>query len=244
MITSLQRLSPLFSRLKNAYYSKGTIRWLVGPMIPLLAALVTLPIMSGVQGSPGSGRKEVGAPSAVKTPDVRPAALSEKVRKLQAANAALSRQLKGLIPSEAYLVIDTAGNRVFLRQGEETRAEMLASCGSGNFLQNPKDGKRWVFDTPRGQFTVKSKLTDPVWIKPDWAYLEEGEEIPKNPAERALSGMMGDYALGIGNGYFIHGTLYSRLLGRNVSHGCVRLGEKDLALLYRTLPMGTRVIIF
>ena len=39
--------------------------------------------------------------------------------------------------------------------------------------------------------------------------------------------MMGDYALGIGSGYFIHGTLYKRLLGRNVSHGCVRLGDED-----------------
>ena len=213
-------------------------------MIPLVAALVTLPIMSVVQGSLGSGRKVVGAPSAAKTLGAKPVALPEKIRKLHAANAALNHQLKGLIPSEPYLVIDTAGNRVFLRQGEETKAEMLASCGSGNVLQSPKDGKRWVFDTPRGQFSVKSKLTDPVWIKPDWAYLEENEEIPKNPADRALSGMMGDYALGIGNGYFIHGTLYSRLLGRNVSHGCVRLGEKDLAMLYRTLPLGTRVIIF
>jgi L,D-transpeptidase YbiS len=55
---------------------------------------------------------------------------------------------------------------------------------------------------------------------------------------------MGDYALGLGNGYFIHGTLYKRMLGRNVSHGCVRLGDEDLAHLYRNVPIGTRVFIF
>ena len=56
--------------------------------------------------------------------------------------------------------------------------------------------------------------------------------------------MMGDYALGLGRGYFIHGTMYKRLLGRNVSHGCVRLGDEDLKLLYTSIPIGTRVIIY
>ncbi len=56
--------------------------------------------------------------------------------------------------------------------------------------------------------------------------------------------MLGEYAVGIGRGYFIHGTLYSRLLGRNVSHGCVRLGDEDLRALVRATEIGTRVIIY
>ena len=55
---------------------------------------------------------------------------------------------------------------------------------------------------------------------------------------------MGDYALGIGRGYFLHGTLYKRLLGRNVSHGCVRLGDEDLEFLFKTATLGTKVIIY
>jgi len=179
--------------------------------------------------------------AAVGADATRPAQSAEQLR---AANQKLARKIAALTPREDFLVIDTAANRVTLRQGETVVRDMLASCGSGNVLEDPASGRRWVFDTPRGQFRVKSKVTNPLWIKPDWAFLEEGQPIPSRAAERAEPGMMGDYALGIGNGYFIHGTLYKRMLGRNVSHGCVRLGDEDLAHLYRTVPIGTRVFIF
>lgn len=162
----------------------------------------------------------------------------------QAANERLAKKIAGQKPGDAYLVIDTAANRVTLRQGDVVLRDMTASCGSGNVLEDKASGRRWVFDTPRGQYRIQSKVKNPLWIKPDWAFLEAGKPIPANSAERAEPGAMGDYALGLGKGYFIHGTLYKRMLGRNVSHGCVRLGDEDLAHLYRTLPIGTRVFIF
>ena len=162
----------------------------------------------------------------------------------QAANERLARKIEALTPKEAYLVVDTAGNRVTLRQGVTVLRDMPASCGSGNVLEDTASGRRWVFETPHGQHRIKSKVTNPLWIKPDWAFLEEGKPIPTKASERAEPGVMGDYALGIGNGYFLHGTLYKRMLGRNVSHGCVRLGDEDLAHLYRSVPIGTRVFIF
>lgn len=164
--------------------------------------------------------------------------------KLAAANDKLRKKLAALAPKGQYVVIDTANNRVFLRDGERILREMVASCGSGNVLVDPVGGRTWTFDTPRGQFQVKSKVNNPVWIKPDWAFIEEGEPIPKDPRLRADANVMGDYALGIGNGYFIHGTLYKRLLGRNVSHGCVRLGDEDLEFLFKTATLGTKVIIY
>jgi L,D-transpeptidase YbiS len=170
--------------------------------------------------------------------------LSMDAGKLSKSNEVLERKIKNLAPKGQYLVIDTAGNRVYLRQGEQTVREMIASCGSGNVLEDPKGGRKWTFDTPRGEFKVLSKITDPIWIKPDWAFIEEGEPIPSKSADRAEPGMMGDYALGLGRGYFIHGTMYKRLLGRNVSHGCVRLGDEDLKHLYTSVPIGTRVIIY
>lgn len=163
---------------------------------------------------------------------------------LQADNEQLLRKIKGQAPKGLYIVIDTAGNRVFLKRGDETLKEMLASCGSGNVLEDPVGGRSWTFDTPRGDFRIQKKVTKPVWIKPDWAFLEEGEPIPERSSERNMPGMMGNYALGIGDGYYIHGTLYSRLLGRNVSHGCVRLGDADLEELYRSADLGTRVLIY
>ena len=164
--------------------------------------------------------------------------------KLAAANAKLRKKLAVLAPKGQYVVIDTANNRVYLREGERTLRDMIASCGTGNVLEDPVSGRTWTFETPRGQFQVKSKVNNPVWIKPDWAFIEEGEPIPRDPRERADANVMGDYALGIGNGYFIHGTLYKRLLGRNVSHGCVRLGDDDLEFLFKTATLGTKVIIY
>jgi L,D-transpeptidase YbiS len=164
--------------------------------------------------------------------------------KLATANETLRKKTDALAPKGQYVVVDTANNRVSLREGGRILREMVASCGSGNVLVDPVGGRTWTFDTPRGQFQVRSKVNNPVWIKPDWAFIEEGEPIPPKGADRAERNMMGDYALGIGNGYFLHGTLYKRLLGRNVSHGCVRLGDEDLEFLFKTATLGTKVIIF
>ena len=88
--------------------------------------------------------------------------------------------------------------------------------------------REWVFDSPRGRFEVRSMLRNPVWRKPDWAFVEESQPIPTNPADRLDYGTLGEYALYFGDGFMIHGTLYERLLGRAVSHGCIRVGRDDL----------------
>ena len=104
--------------------------------------------------------------------------------------------------------------------------------------------RKWVFDTPRGVFSVQSKFTSPIWTKPDWAFIEEGETIPESASKRVEKGVLGDYSLGFGNGYFIHGTLYTRLLGKNVTHGCIRVGDKDLKKVFFATDIGTKIIIF
>ena len=53
--------------------------------------------------------------------------------------------------------------------------------------------------------------------------------VPTNAADRVEQGVLGEYALGFGKGYFIHGTLYTRLLGKNVTHGCIRLLVRRLS---------------
>lgn len=188
----------------------------------------------------GHRHGEAAAEVAVRDDKGRPVAPD----KLAAANARLQKKIAALAPKGQYVVIDTANNRVFLREGERILREMVASCGSGNVLVDPVGGRTWTFDTPRGQFQIRSKVKDPIWIKPDWAFIEEGEPIPARSSERAEANVMGDYALGIGQGYFLHGTLYKRLLGRNVSHGCVRLGDEDIEFLYKTAVLGTKVMIF
>ena len=168
----------------------------------------------------------------------------EDVKALQSESRQLEKKIEKARPKGLFLVVDTGRNRLTVRDGERVVREVVVSCGSGGVLEDPKGGRTWVFDTPRGERQVKSKAKHPTWIKPDWAFIEEGEEIPKKYDDRVEEGVLGDYALGIGNGYFLHGTLYTRLLGRNVTHGCVRIGDADLEYLYKNVPLGTKVYLF
>jgi L,D-transpeptidase ErfK/SrfK len=167
------------------------------------------------------------------------------LRTLQARYKVLSKQLSQLMPNQPYILVDTARNRLYVKQQEQVVLDAIASTGSGTILDKPgEDNSRWIFDTPRGEFLVKSKLTNPTWIKPDWAFIEEGLAVPQSAADRAEQGVLGDYALGFGKGYFIHGTLYTRLLGKNVTHGCIRLNDSDLKGVYKLARVGTPIMIF
>jgi L,D-transpeptidase YbiS len=106
--------------------------------------------------------------------------------------------------------------------------------------------KKWMFETPKGVKRIQGKTESPVWRKPDWAFIEEGLPVPKHQFsyERYEFGVLGDYALSLGDGYMIHGTLYKRLLGMPVTHGCVRMDDADLEKVYRTLEIGSKVYIF
>ena len=149
-------------------------------------------------------------------------------------------------PGERYIVVDTHANRVYLRTEDKILLEAPCSTGSGDTLVDTATGRVWVFNTPKGQFTVDSKMVEPWWRKPDWAFIEEGlpPPPPAKAHERLDPEVMGDYAIGFGDGYFLHGTLYERLLGVNVTHGCVRLGAKDLTQLYQQVGIGTSVYVF
>ena len=166
--------------------------------------------------------------------------LNELIRK----NRTLRKGIAGLSPKGVYIVIDTARELLSLKKGNRTILKALVSSGNGNILRDPSGKRQWIFGTPRGEFEVKGKIASPKWIKPDWVFIEEEEDIPKNWEDRVEEGVLGDYALAFGNGYFIHGTLYRRLLGRNVTHGCIRVGDQDLEAIYRSSRVGTKIYIF
>lgn len=169
---------------------------------------------------------------------------SAKIKALTQKNEKLRVKLAALAPKGNYIVVDTAENVLSVMRGGSSVYTAKVSSGSGNMLLDKAGGRQWVFDTPRGQFSVGSKLLEPDWIKPDWAFIEEGQSVPSNWGDRVEPGMLGEYALGFGNGYFIHGTLYTRLIGRNVTHGCIRAGNKDLEFIYKNAQVGTKVYIF
>ncbi len=167
------------------------------------------------------------------------------LQSLQARYKLLSARLSRLKPNQPYILVDTARNHLYVKRQDVIVLDALASTGSGTILDKPGEANdQWIFDTPRGEFRVQSKLTNPAWVKPDWAFIEEGLQVPQNPADRVEQGVLGDYALGFGKGYFIHGTLYTRLLGKNVTHGCIRLNDGDLKSVYQLARIGTPIVIF
>ena len=66
---------------------------------------------------------------------------------------------------------------------------------------------------------------------------------PTNTKQRHFKGVLGDYRIELGDGYGIHGTDQPEKLGQSVSHGCVRLGDQDIAHLYAITNIGDTVII-
>ena len=172
------------------------------------------------------------------------AAPERTTARLRARQRQLRTQLARLRPRGLYIVIDQTNNRLYLRKDDEPVLEAICSAGSGMVLKEGEGGRQWVFDTPRGRFQVLSRIENPVWKKPDWAFVEQGEPIPSNAAERFEAGTLGEYAFYFGNGYLIHGTLYERLLGRSVTHGCIRLGRDDLRQLWAKVPVGTPIYIY
>ena len=156
----------------------------------------------------------------------------------------IESKLEKLKPVKPYIVVNTTANRFSLRSidGDTIRT---GACSTGKNEILIAGNKRIVFKTPTGLFAVQNKQEDRPWIKPDWAFIEDGLPIPSaRSASRVEMGSLGDYAMGIGNGYMIHGTLYQRFLGLPVTHGCVRLGDKDLDVVYHTLSKGSKVFIY
>ncbi len=98
----------------------------------------------------------------------------------------------------------------------------------------------------RGQATVGRKAEWPDWRPPKEMRLRQPElpEImpggPENP--------LGARALYLFEGnrdtlYRIHGTAEPWTIGTNVSSGCVRLLNEEVADLYLRTPIGTRVVV-
>lgn len=156
----------------------------------------------------------------------------------------LEKKMAALQPRGVYIVVDASQNRLRLMKNDTVLREAVVSAGTGAVLKDEKSGRTWVFETPRGVRVVRTKKTNPCWTRPDWDYVENGEPLPRNWRDRIDCAALGDYALYLGDGYMIHGTLYERSLGLSVTHGCVRVGAEDLEAVYKAAPVGTKVYLY
>jgi lipoprotein-anchoring transpeptidase ErfK/SrfK len=107
------------------------------------------------------------------------------------------------------------GTWIEMRDGEVGRVNQF-----GNF---------WPF-TPGIEIIFDSKLFIP----------------PLSSPQRRVPDALGPFKLDTGDGYLIHGTnIYNEdSIGLPASHGCVRMYNEDLELLYAMVDTGTPVFIF
>jgi YihY family inner membrane protein len=148
-----------------------------------------------------------------------------------------------------YVVVHLAENRVLILEG--TEIVWSAPAGTGHGFQLEGQGREWTFTTPVGMMRVLRKEKDPVWIAPDWYYVQRGIRIPAHDhPSRRIPGTLGTSALFLGDGIAIHGTDRPDLLlnpdpeARRVSHGCIRLTNEAARQLYHRVDVGTPVLIY
>ena len=165
----------------------------------------------------------------------------------QFAQCSHADQIEGL-PDDAphtgtLVTVDVARNRIYLFQDGQLVDKSPVATGSEKVLK--KGGKTFLFHTPRGRMKVLRKIQDPIWTKPDWAFLEDGQPVPPlDSPKRQIKGHLGKYALDLGDGIMIHGTEDVSSFGRPASHGCIRVPGDMLETVYNAAKVGTPVYIF
>ena len=209
----------------------------------LMVVMSALIALSASVASASSAGQSAAVP-AIEVLRARVAALEGEVASLEEQNQGIRNMLHVLEDDEIYIVVDTENNRLTLRQGDKVLMTAVVGTGSRQYVEE-ETGRNWYFESPLGSLSVLGKERNPVWIRPDWSYVEENMPVPApNDPDRIVRDVLGKYALILGNGYKIHGTKYTELLGTHFTHGCISVGDKDLERLYRTVRIGTKVYIY
>lgn len=219
------------------------IALIIAGVLLLLAFLFSVPVFiaPALQHAWGTSRAECKADSSL----LLDKGIKKQLALTKSDISRLEKKLASFIPTSTYLVINTTDNRFSLYKSRKLVREGFCSSGSYTLLKTEEGDKEWIFKTPRGRFSIQGKITNPVWRRPDWAFVEEGLPIPSaGDPSRYEYGVLGDYAMSIGDGYLIHGTLYKRFIGMPVTHGCVRLNDEDLEIVYNSLSIGSKVYIY
>ncbi len=118
------------------------------------------------------------------------------------------------------ILVDKSQNILILKDGNDVLKVYSVSTGSNN-------------STPIGEFTIISRLVDPVWFN-------KGIVVPPESPQNVLGSRWLGFDL---PGYGIHGTIEPETIGQQVTAGCVRMRNQDVEELYSIVPRGTKVVI-
>ena len=104
--------------------------------------------------------------------------LDDVKRRIGATRDTLNQRLaasdSGPPGDRPYIIVSISDKRLWYRQGDRTIFTTRVATGTGKELvrEGPNGGVHWKFETPRGRLVVEAKETDPIWIPPDWHYIE------------------------------------------------------------------------
>jgi lipoprotein-anchoring transpeptidase ErfK/SrfK len=79
-------------------------------------------------------------------------------------------------PDKPYLVVSIEERRLWYKQNDRVLFEAPVATGSGKTLVREGGASAWKFETPRGRLVVRSKEEAPVWVPPDWHYVEQARK--------------------------------------------------------------------
>lgn len=102
------------------------------------------------------------------------------------------------------------------------------------------------WNTPLGNTQIVRKRTNPTWVVPD--SILENQEAHGKPIPKVMppgpDNPLGAYAMSLGlDKIVIHGSPYPKGVGVRSSHGCIRMLNEDVAVLYNMVNVGTPVSI-
>jgi L,D-transpeptidase ErfK/SrfK len=127
--------------------------------------------------------------------------------------------------NEIRLVVKLKARRVYVYRGKKTIASYAIAVG--------KPG----WETPKGTYRVYEQEIDPIFKS-----FKTGKIIPPgsdNPLGPRWIGIWTDGKTRLG----FHGTNQPELIGKAVSHGCIRMRNQDVLSLYEKVKIGTVVTV-
>ena len=123
------------------------------------------------------------------------------------------------------LTVDLSDRIVYVYRNEKLTASYRIAIGQPNW------------ETPSGTFRIRQMVKNPTWKHP-----LTDEIFPPgdaNPLGDRWVGFAADEHMKLG----FHGTKDEHLIGKAVSHGCLRMKNREVRSLFEQVSIGTEVTV-
>ena len=190
-------------------------------------SLLTLTLVSGSLLLPINGINKQAIASEITSSSTasRELPTTETVTPPASSETAISTPPEESKTMATRIVLSLKERRVYVYQDDKVIANYQVAIGK----------RGW--ETPRGEFSVIEMQEDPAWKNP-WNGRVSAPG-PNSPlGERWIGFSRSD------NKYIgFHGTPGEHVMGQAVSHGCVRMRNRDVKELYELVDTGIPVIV-